>query len=383
MGGSFLLGRVAGIEIRVHWSWFAIFLLLTWWLAEGFFKDVYEDWSGGERWGSAVVAALVFFASVLLHELSHSLTARRLGLPVRSITLFIFGGVSALEGEPKSAGQEFRVAIVGPLTSFALAGVFGVVALIAWASDASGEPVGAIAEYLAFINLAVGIFNMLPGYPLDGGRVLRAGLWARGGNLLAATRTAAGAGSALAFGLMALGGVWIIVGQFASGAWFIVIGWFLRNVSESSYRQLLFQSTLGGTTVGEVVNRSFQAVPPDIPLLQMVNDNMLGKGQRCVPIVAGEELLGLVTIADLKRVPQEQWGTTSTYRAMTPKERLHVASPRDDVAMALEMMATHDIHQMPVVEGRTFLGFVTRADVLRLIQVRSELAETTPGTANT
>ena len=180
---------------------------------------------------------------------------------------------------------------------------------------------------------------------------------------------------------MALGVVWIIVGQFASGAWFIVIGWFLRNVSESSYRQLLFQSTLGGTTVGEVVNRTFQAAPPDIPLAQMVNDHMLGQGQRCVPIVAGEELLGLVTIADLKRVPQEQWGTTSTYRAMTPKERLHVASPRDDVAMALEMMATHDIHQMPVVEGRTFLGFVTRADVLRLMQVRSELAGTTPGTA--
>jgi len=212
-----------------------------------------------------------------------------------------------------------------------------ILAGVAWAAEVEDEPPGAIAEYLAFINLAVGIFNMLPGYPLDGGRVLRAALWARRGNLLAATRTAAGAGSMLAFGLMALGVVWIIVGQFASGAWFIVIGWFLRNVSESSYRQLLFQSTLGGTTVGEVVNRSFQAVPPDIPLLQMVNDNMLGKGQRCVPIVAGEELLGLVTIADLKRVPQEQWGTTSTYRAMTPKERLHVASPRDDVAKALDI----------------------------------------------
>src|SRR3990170_6444715 len=146
---AFRIGRIAGIDIRVHWSWFAIFVLLTWWLSEGFYQEVYDGWSKEQAWLASVITTLLFFASVLLHELSHSLTARRLGLPVRSITLFIFGGVSALEAEPKSAGQEFRVAIVGPLTSFAPAGVFGVVALIAWASDASGDPVGAIAEYLA------------------------------------------------------------------------------------------------------------------------------------------------------------------------------------------------------------------------------------------
>ncbi|MBI2912486.1 MAG: site-2 protease family protein [Chloroflexi bacterium] len=371
--GSFRLGRIAGIDILVHWSWFAIFFLLTWWLAAGFFADVYEDWSASERWGSAVVAALLFFGSVLLHELSHSLVAKRLGLPVKSITLFIFGGVSALGAEPSNARQEFRVAIVGPLTSFLLAGVFGALLVVAWAADRLDSPPGAIAEYLAFINLAVGVFNMLPGYPLDGGRVLRASLWARSGNLLSATKIAAGAGTFIAFGLIAAGVLSILAGSFIGGAWFIVIGWFLRNVSEASYQQLLFRSSLEGTRVSEVINRSFHAAPPDISLSQLVNEYMLAWSQRCVPIVAGEELLGLVTMGDLKRVAQEEWATTSTFRAMTPLEKLHVARPQDDLTQALDAMASHDVHQLPVLEGRLFLGFVTRADVLKLIQIRSEL----------
>ena len=371
--GSFRLGRIAGIDILVHWSWFAIFFLLTWWLASGFFADVYEDWSASERWGSAVVAALLFFGSVLLHELSHSLVAKRLGLPVKSITLFIFGGVSALGAEPSNAKQEFRVAIVGPLTSFVLAGVFGALVAAAWASDRLDSPPGAIAEYLAFINLAVGVFNLLPGYPLDGGRVLRASLWARSGNMLSATKIAAGAGTFIAFGLMAAGVLSILAGSFIGGAWFIVIGWFLRNVSEASYQQLLFRSSLEGTRVSEVINRSFHAAPPDISLSRLVNEYMLAWSQRCVPIVAGEELLGLVTMGDLKRVAQEEWATTSTFRAMTPLEKLHVARPQDDLTQALDAMASHDVHQLPVLDGRLFLGFVTRADVLKLIQIRSEL----------
>ena len=377
--GSFRLWRIAGIDILVHWSWFAIFFLLTWWLAVGFFKEAYEDWSPGERWGAAAVTALLFFCSILLHELAHSLVAKRLGLPVRSITLFIFGGVSALGAEPDSAKQEFRVAIVGPLTSFILAIVFGILVAVAWASDAEDTPPGAVAQYMAFINMAVAVFNMLPGYPLDGGRVLRAGLWARTGNLLRATRSAAWAGTVISFGLIAAGVVSILAGNFVGGAWFIVIGWFLRNVSESSYRQLLFRSTLEGTKVGEVVNRSFRAASPDTSLSQLVNDYMLGLGQRCVPILAGEELLGLVTMNDLRRVPQEQWPATSAFRAMVPREKLHVSSPQDDLTQALEVMASHDVHQLPVLDGRLFLGFITRADVLRLIQVRSELGERSRG----
>ena len=374
MTGAIRIGRVAGINIFVHWSWFAIFGLLTWWLSEGFYQEVYEDWSKREAWVVSVITTLLFFSSVLLHELSHSLMAKRLGLPVSHITLFIFGGVSALGGEPTSARQEFQVAIVGPLTSFAIAVVLGTVSGVAYWKDAENEPWAAIAEYLAFINLAVGIFNLLPGFPLDGGRVLRATLWGRSGNMLKATRWAASAGTFISFGLIALGVLSILVGNVIGGAWFIVIGWFLRNASESSYQQLLFTRTLEGTRVGQIVNRSYHPAPPDISLAEMVGTYMLAQSQRCVPIVVADELLGLVSMGDLRRVPQGDWGTTSVFRAMTPLEKLHTVAPQDDLSSALEMMATHDVHQLPVLDGRTFQGFVTRADVLRLIQIRTELS---------
>jgi len=371
--GSYRLLRLFGIDILVHWSWLGIFALLTSWLALGFFKDEYGDWTAGQRWGAAVAAALTFFISILLHELAHSLVAKREGLPVKSITLFIFGGVSALGSEPRTPGQEFRVAIVGPLVSFLLALVFGIVTAVAFLSDVGDSPPAAVALYLTFINFAVGVFNMLPGYPLDGGRVLRAGLWARGRNLLAATRRASMAGTFIAFGLIAFGVVSILLGNFIGGAWFIVIGWFLRNVSEASYQQLLFRSTLEGTKVADLVNRSFEAAPPDVSLSALVNEHMLAGGQRCVPIVVAAELLGLVTMRDLKRVPREEWESTSAFRAMTPREKLHGVDAHDDIAAALEIMARENVNQLPVMEFGRFVGFVTRADVLRLMQVRSEL----------
>lgn len=372
--GSFRIASVRGIDIQVHWSWFVVFILLTWWLSEGFFREVHEGWSRETAWATSVVTTLLFFTSILLHELSHSLTARRLGLPVHSITLFIFGGVSALSEEPSSARQEFRVAIVGPLTSFVLAAIFGLLSAVALAVGREDTPPAAVSEYLAFINVSVGIFNMLPGFPLDGGRVLRAGLWARTGDMLKATRWAAATGSFISFGLIAVGVISILAGSFVGGVWFVIIGWFLRNASESSYQQLLFRRTLEGTKVREVVNRSFVAAAPDVSLSQLVSDYVFGYSQRCTPVVVADDLLGLMTMSDLKRVPPEDWPTTSVFRAMTPREKLFTVSPDDDVTKALDIMAAHDIHQVPVLEGRTFLGFVTRSDVLRLIQIRAELS---------
>ena len=373
MGGSYRLLRLFGIDILVHWSWLAIFVLLTWWLSQGFFNDEYEDWTTGQRWAAAVVAALAFFASILLHELAHSLVARREGLPVKSITLFIFGGVSALGAEPETPGQEFRVAIVGPLVSFILAAIFGAVAFVAFLSDAGDSPPGAIVLYLAIINAAVGVFNLLPGYPLDGGRVLRAVLWAVGRNLLMATRWASWVGTFIAFLLIAIGVISILMGNFVGGAWFIVIGWFLRNVADASYQQLRFRSTLGGTKVGDLANRSFSAAPPDISLDTLVDEYMLANSQRCVPVVLAAELLGLVTMADLKRVPRKDWGTTSVFGAMTPREKLHQVDVREDVPRALEVMTRENVNQLPVTEFGRFIGFVSRGDVLRLMEIRSEL----------
>jgi Zn-dependent protease/predicted transcriptional regulator len=371
--GSYRLARLFGIDVLVHWSWLAIFALLTWWLAHGFFKDEYGDWTVSQRWAAALVAALAFFSSILLHELAHSLVARREGLPVKSITLFIFGGVSSLGGDPQTPGQEFRVAIVGPLVSFILAVIFGIITAVAFLSDVGDSPPAAVALYLSIVNFAIGVFNMLPGYPLDGGRVLRAGLWARGRNLLTATRRASMAGTFIAFGLIAIGVVSILLGNFIGGAWFIVIGWFLRNVSEASYRQLLSRSTLEGTKVADLVNRSFAVAPPDVSLSALANEYMLAGGQRCVPIVVAAELLGLVTMKDLKRVPREEWETTSAFKVMTPREKLHMVDAREDMTVALEVMAGENVNQLPVMEFGRFVGFITRADVLRLIQVRSEL----------
>jgi CBS domain-containing protein len=296
-------------------------------------------------------------------------------LPVKSITLFIFGGVSALGAEPETPGQEFRVAIVGPLVSFALAVIFGAAAVVAHLAGGGGRPLGAVVLYLAIINAAVGVFNLLPGYPLDGGRVLRAGLWAQGRNLLTATRRASVGGSVIGFGLIALGVVSILGGNFVGGAWFIVIGWFLRNVSDASYRQLLYRSTLGGTKVGDLVNRDFVAVPPDMYLSALAVDYMLARGQRTVAVVAGQELLGLVTLQDLRKFEREEWETTTVFRAMTPREKLFQADVRDDVMEALEVMARENVHQLPVLESGLFVGFITRADVMRLMQLRSELGE--------
>ena len=373
MGGSYRLLRVFGIDILVHWSWLVIFVLLTWWLSQGFFKDQYGDWTAGQRWAAAVVSALTFFASILLHELAHSLVAKREGLSVKSITLFIFGGVSALGSEPETPGQEFRVAIVGPIVSFILAGAFGIAALVAHLSDVGGSPPAAVVLYLAIVNGAVGVFNMLPGYPLDGGRVLRAVLWARGRNLLTATRRASLAGTFLAFGLIAFGVFSILTGNFIGGAWFIVIGWFLRNVSEASYQQQLYRNTLEGTKVGQLINRSFNSASPDINLNTLVQEYMLARSQRSVPIVVGMELLGLVTMRDLKRVPRDEWETTSVFRAMTPREKLHHVDAEEEITRALEIMAKENVNQLPVLEFGRFVGFVTRADVMRLMQVRSEL----------
>ncbi|HVP04223.1 MAG TPA: site-2 protease family protein [Dehalococcoidia bacterium] len=373
--GSLRIARILGIDIFIHWSWFAILVLLIWSLADGFYKQVGgNDWSVASRWVAAVITSLAFFLSVLLHELSHSVVARRLGLPVASITLFIFGGVSSLTEEPASARDEFKVAIAGPATSFLIAVVLGIAFLGFFLADQEASVPGAICGYLSFINLAVGLFNMLPGYPLDGGRVLRAGLWARSRNMLKATRWAATTGTIISFVLIAVGVLTVLAGGFIGGIWFIVIGWFLRNTSEQAYQSVLLKNTLEGAKVGELVNRRFVTAPPDMSLAQIVNEHILGQGQRCVPIVVADDLLGLLTMTDLRKVAPELWASTSAFRAMTPRERLQVVDPDDELIHALQIMAANEVDQVPVIDReRTFLGLVTRADLLQLIHLRTEL----------
>ncbi|MFQ5878743.1 MAG: site-2 protease family protein, partial [Dehalococcoidia bacterium] len=275
MPSSYRLGRIAGIEVGAHWSWFLVFFLLSWSLATTLFRDSFPEWTAAQRWLAGVITTGLFFASVLLHELSHSLVARRLGLPVSSITLFIFGGVSNLTREPDTPRDEFVIAIVGPGTSFLLAAAFALV----WAATRGvSEPVALVSGYLAFINGVLGVFNMVPGFPLDGGRVFRSIVWARNRDLLRATRIASGVGVVVAYGLVVAGIAMVFTVALISGIWLVFIGWFLKNASESSYQQLLVRDALQGVPITGVTNDLYTAVAAGTTLRELADRYILPQG---------------------------------------------------------------------------------------------------------
>ena len=370
MPSSFKIGKIAGIEIGVHWSWLFIFVLITWTIAGGILEEFFPEWSDTRRWAVGVLVAVIFFASILLHELSHSLVAKALGIPVNGITLFIFGGVSNLGREAKTAGEEFQIAIVGPLTSLVVGALFAIV----WVSLRGAAPgVAAVAGYLAFINGVIAAFNMLPGFPLDGGRVFRSIVWARNRNLLRATRIASRVGEYVAYTLMAGGALQFVVLNPVGGIWMFLIGLFLRNASNSSYEQMVLETTLRGVAAADVANTHYLAVPPTMMVAELVDEHLLTGHGRCYPVTAGEELLGLITLSDIRKLERDQWPTTSVYRAMTPFEQLHTVSPQEDAILLLQMMGEADVNQIPVLDGRRLVGIASRGDTLRLIQVRQAM----------
>jgi Zn-dependent protease/predicted transcriptional regulator len=373
MTGSINLGRIFGIDVGFHWSWVFIFFLVTWSFAEGVLDYFYDDWTIAQLYIGGAIISMIFFLSVLLHELSHAIVSNRLGLPVRNITLFVFGGVANLTREPDTPGDEFKIAIVGPLMSLLLAILFGVgwIALYAFSDGLSG-----IALQLAIINLSLAVFNMLPGFPLDGGRVFRSLVWGRSKDRLKATRYASKLGEWIAYGVMAIGIGFTLFGNFVSGVWFFVIGLFLRNASTASYEQIVMETTLSGIAVRDVMRRDVKAVPPDMTVEELVHDHVMSQGARCFAVMAAGDFAGLVTLTDVRNVPRSAWPVTSVYRTMTPATRLHTVSPGENLTRVLQMMAEHDVNQLPVVQGRELVGMLDRADVMRFIQVRRDLAET-------
>lgn len=372
MGSTFKIGKIAGIEIGVHWSWIFILLLVTWSFADGVLVEFFPSWSVAQRWAIGVVISGIFFASILLHELSHSIVAKARGIEVKGITLFIFGGVSNLGREARSAGEEFQIAIVGPLMSLAIGAVFAII----WVALRGPFPeVAGIAGYLAFINGVIAAFNMLPGFPLDGGRVFRSIVWARNRNLLRATKIASRTGTFVAFMMMA-GGVaqFLFLNNAIGGVWMFFIGMFLRNAAGSSYEQLVLQTALEGLSARQIARTDYIPVSPEMPLSQLVGELMLAGHGRCYPVMAGQELLGLISLTDAQKIDREQWPTTSIYRSMTHFEKLRTASPDDDVMELLQMMGEKDLNQVPVVDGKMLIGMISRGDIVRLIQVRREVA---------
>ncbi len=365
MPGSLRLGKIAGIDIYAHLSWFIILVLLTWSLADDWFVQAFPGWATTTYWVVAFISALLLFVCVLAHELAHALVAQTSGLTVRKITLLIFGGVAHIEEEVKRPGVEFRVAIAGPIASLLLAVVAFLLALPLQGSGASAE---AVLDYLAVSNLVLGAFNLLPGFPLDGGRVLRSIIWK-------VTHIASSVGQAFAYLFILLGIVEFFTGNFFNGLWTVFIGWFLLSAAQTAYTQVELQSTLQGVSVGQVMNPRPVAVPANISLQKLVDEYFLPLGLRAAPVTQGEYLAGFITLSDIARVARERWPSTPVGYVMRLLEQVHVATPEQPLQGVLQMMDAQDINQVPVVADGRLVGLLSRELIIRYLQERQSLKE--------
>ena len=370
MAGSIRLFKIAGIDIEINVSWIIVLVLLTWSLATGWFSALYPGWSTATYWLVSLISALLLFVSVLLHELAHSLVARRRGLSVHSITLFIFGGVSNIEQEPTSPGIEFQMAFVGPIVSLLIA---GIAYLLSLPLRGVNSPITAILTYLAVTNVLLGIFNLIPGFPLDGGRVLRSIIWKVTGSLQKATRAAAIIGQVIAF-LFILWGIWqFFGGNVLNGFWIGFIGWFLLVSAQSANSQVMLQSVFRGVTVGEVMNRAPIMVPADISLQKLVDDYFLRYSIRSALVTQDDQLVGLITLSDIRHVPREQWGQVPVSRVMIPLNRLHVVSPQQSLNDVLPLMVSRDVNQLPVMQDGRVVGVLSRDAIMRYLEIKRSL----------
>ncbi len=370
MQSSFRLGNVFGIDIGIHYTWLFVFVLVTWSLAVGFFPQEFPGWSESAYWTVGAIASLLLFVSVLVHELAQSLVAKSEGMPVKSITLFIFGGVSNIEQEATTPRDEFLMAFVGPASSAVIGLVLGGLWMLLGSID---QKVQGVLLYLAVINLLLAVFNLLPAFPLDGGRVFRAIVWWITNNMMRATQIASSVGQGFAY-LMIFGGLyWAFTGNLISGIWLVFIGWFLNNAAESSYRQLLMQRTLQGLRVRDVMNPNVDTATPDMTIQDVIDNFVLPHNIRALPVVYDSQPIGIVTLNDIRHVPPDDWGIVRVNQIMTPKDRLIVLSPQDSVAQALEVLSDNDLNQLPVVDNGRLVGMVTRSHVIKVMQVREEL----------
>ncbi len=363
------LGRILGIPIGLDYSWFVIFALLTWMLAGSYYPAEFKDWPPMLYWFVGAVTAIMLFVSVLLHELGHSVVALRHGIPVRSITLFLFGGIAQIGAEPPSAIAEFLIAIAGPLVSLALAvSFYAVLPLVA-----GMEALFGLAKYLAYINLALVLFNLIPGYPLDGGRVLRAIVWAVTGNMRQATLVAANVGRFFAFALIFVG-VWqMFTGNFGGGLWIAFIGWFLDNAASGQVQQTMFQGLLAGHKVSQAMSTHCAAVPADLTLQQLVDEHILTSGQRCFLVNRGDATVGLMTLHRIKEVPRPEWATTSAAQVMLPLEQSKRIDVDSELWAALQEMDRDGVNQLPVTRDDHVVGMLSRDDVITFLRTLQEL----------
>lgn len=368
------LGRILGVEIGLHYSWFIIALLIMFSLG-GHFYATNPEWGGSVIWFLAVATGLLFFAALIAHELSHAVVAKARGLPVRSITLFALGGVARIEKEPADPNTEFWMGIIGPITSAAIGfGCLGLAWALGWVPmDTPTTPPEAALVWLGYINIAIAVFNMIPGFPLDGGRILRAVVWWTTGNGPRSTRIAARVGQFIAIAFIALGILRFFSGAGFGGLWMAFIGWFLLDAAGASYTQVQVTEGLRGVRVRDVMTRECATVEGQIPLQTFVEEQLLRTGQRCFVVVQDGRMRGLVTPHEVKVIDPERRPQLTVADVMRPLDQLRTVPPDAPVTQALEMMGRDDVNQLPVASNGHLEGVISRGHVLSFLQTRAEL----------
>jgi len=368
------LGRIFGIELGLHYSWLLVALLITASLASQFHYN-HPRWGVGVIWGSALITSLLFFACLFAHELSHAVVARSRKLPVRSITLFALGGVTQVEAESPNASTEFWIGIAGPITSWVLGFILLATAFsIGWAPHSTPpSPSLAILVWLGYINIALGVFNMLPGFPLDGGRVLRALVWRITGDLRRATRLATRVGQAAALTLILYGILQFFSGAGLGGLWLTFVGSFLLQAAGATQLQSEATVLLKDLRAEELMSRDCVSLAGEITVQQFVHDYLLRTARRCFVVTEQTQMVGIITPGDIRSVDRARWPVTPIRLVMRPMENVCVISPETSVLKVIELMAREDVNQLPVISNRQVVGFVSRDTILQVLHTRAAL----------
>ncbi len=370
MNANIKLGKIMGIPIGLNASWFLIFVLITWSLGTGYFPQEYPRMSGTLYLMLALITSILFFGSVLFHELGHAYLALRNKIPVKGITLFIFGGVAQIGREPSTPGAEFRIAVAGPLASLFLSGLFGSLYLL----DQQIPYLAAPSLYLMRINFILALFNMIPGFPLDGGRVLRALIWKVNGNFQRSTQIASASGQVVAFAFIGMGIFTVFNGQLMDGLWLAFIGWFLQNAASSAVSQVNMQARLRGSKVAQAMSRDCVEIPTLISLHQLIQERVLSNGQHCFFVIDfNGNPRGLLTLQDITRIPKIRWRFTTAEEVMTPLHKLASVEPDTELLAALLKMDEENLPQMPVMDQFGLVGLLSRENILRYLKLRGEL----------
>ncbi len=362
--GSIRLGKIFGIPVAVDYSWFLVFVLFTWTFAVGYFPAEFKNWSNTEYWVVGAITALTLFGSVLFHELGHSLVALRYKIPVRNITLFIFGGISQISEEPVSAISEFWITVAGPIVSFVLAAVFAVLSLV----TGGLAPLYAIVKYLAYINAILGLFNLIPGFPLDGGGVLMSIIWGVTRNRHRALLIASGVGSFIAYLFIVYGVFQLFSGNLVNGLWIAFIGWLLVSASRGQLQQERVKGLLAGHKVSEVMSQAYTIVQANTTLQSLMDDHILASSRRSYIVENGQEVVGLLTLHHLRDVPKEQWPTTTVEQVMIPCAKWKDLKLDTDLWDAMQEMDRDGVNQLPVMTDGHIEGMLTREDIISYLR---------------